>query len=307
MTGVPLELAGLPSPALSSAMCARMLRTHRELTEWVSGYGDLVSDTLLEPLCLMHVFAAPWHTADQLRIHNRMAAWLFALDNAVESAPSLAEVDEITRRCRRVIDGVAPDPGDAFARCLRDVWTELRAAPLWPELADQWSDLFGRTLDAVRAERRGRCDLDAGGPQPSIEDYIANCDNAEVRIAYFTYWIATGGDDLREHLDDLMPALWQAQVAIRWANDFRSAMRGDEESTVLNSFMLGVGPDEIQQHALRAADRCGELLEPLIAESVPEAVALDRMTRSVVAFYGICDYRPEGRDLRSDVERGVQA
>ncbi|HWM01033.1 MAG TPA: terpene synthase family protein [Actinophytocola sp.] len=292
---VPFDLAELPSPELSSTMCARMLATHRELTTWVAGYGDLVSDTLLEPVCLMHVFAAPWHTAEQLRLHNRMAAWLFALDNAVEGAATLADVEEIADRCRQVAAGA--EPADPFYRCLRDVLAELRAVPLWPTLADQWSNLFEATLDAVCTERRNRVAVDAGGTPPSIEDYIANCDNAEVRIAYFTYWMATAGDDLPDHLDVLMPALWEAQVAVRWANDFRSVMRGDAEATVLNSAALGIGPDEIHRRALEAADRCGELLAPLIARSVPEAVALDRTTRSVVAFYGISDYRPEGRGV----------
>jgi hypothetical protein len=290
-----LDLTELPSPELSSVLCARMLRTHRELTAWVSGYGDLVSDTLLEPVCLMHVFAAPWHTADQLRTHNRMAAWLFALDNAAESAPTLADVDAITGRCRHVLGGGEPEPGDEFARCLRDVFAELRTAPLWPALADRWFEVFGSTLDALRAERVARCDLDAGGPPPSLDAYIANCDNAEIRIAYLTYWIATGGEDLLTHVDDLMPALWEAQVAIRWANDYRSVERGDEEATVLNSSLLGVGQDEMRRRALAAAGRSGAMIEPLVAKQLPEAVTLDRMTRSVVAFYGISDYRPEGR------------
>jgi hypothetical protein len=288
-------LSVLPSPELSAAMCATMLRTHRELVAWVAGYGDLVSDTLLEPVCLMHVFAAPWHTPDQLRTHNRMAAWLFALDNAAEGAPSLADVDAIIGRCRHVLAGGAPEPGDEFARCLRDVWAELRTAPLWPALADRWTDVFDRTLDAIRAERVARGALDAGGAPPSVDEYIANCDNAEIRIAYLTYWIATGGEDLLTHVDDLMPALWEAQVAIRWANDYRSVRRGDAEPTVLNSSLLGVGEDEMRTRAVAAADRCAAMIGPLVAKQLPEAVTLDRMTRSVVAFYGISDYRPEGR------------
>jgi transposase len=291
-----IDLNGLPSPELSSVICARTLETQRALNAWTSEYGHPASDSPLQAICLMHVLTAPWHTAEQLRVHNRMTAWLFHVDNVVEGARTLAEAEEIIRRYRLVVEGGTPDPADPLCRMLHAIWDELRTGPMWRELGDRWLDLFDRTLDAMRTERRRRMDMDAGGAPPTVEQYIANCDNTEVRIAYFTYWISAGDHSLHDHLDLLMPALWEAQVAVRWANDFRSIQRKQEESTALNSFMLGVGPAEIQRQALRAVGRCGEILEPLIAKSVPEAVILDRMMRSAVGFYHISDYKPEGRD-----------
>lgn len=293
MTAAAIDLSGAPAPEVYVGLVARFLRTHGELREWAAGYGDLLPGSLLEPLCLMHVFHAPWQSAGDLRLHNRMAAWLFALDNHAEGAATQAALDELVDRCRRVLDGREPE--DAFGRCLHDIRAELRASPLWPRLGSRWRDLLLETLAAMRAERLLRQRVDDGGPAPTVAEYVANCDNAEVRIAYFTYWLSMGGTALLDHAGVLMPALWEAQVATRWANDFRSAQRETPESTALDFRLLGIAPDEALGLAHAAAGRCQRLLAPLVAASVPEALVLDRMARAVVGFYGVSDYRPEGR------------
>jgi hypothetical protein len=295
MTAAALDLSGAPSPERYATLCARFLRTHGELKAWAAGYGDLLPGSLLEPLCLMHVFHAPWQSAAELRLHNRMAAWLFALDNHAEEAATQADLDRLAERCRRVLDGGEPEPADAFGRCLRDIRAELRTLPLWPALGARWRGLLLDTLTAMRTERLLRHRMDTGGGAPTVEEYLANCDNAEVRIAYFTYWLSMDGTALLDHPDVLMPALWEAQVATRWANDFRSAHRASDEPTALNARLLGIEPAESLRRAHEAAERCHRLLEPLLAASVPEAVVLDRMARAVVGFYGTSDYRPEGR------------
>ena len=292
MTGTVPDLAALPAPESYATLCARFLRAVRALRDWSSGYGDLLPESIFEAVCLMQVHHAPWHSAEQLRVHNRMSVWLMCLDDLAEGAGTSAELDGVLDRCRHVIHGGRPAPGDDFARCLYDIRTQLTTALVWPALSPQWTMLFERTLTAMRTERDMRSAIDCGAAPPTIEDYLANCDNTEVRIAQCTYWIATGEPALLDHIEPLLAALWQAQVAIRWANDFRSVQRRDDESTVVNAGSIGIEPAEIRRRADDAALRCGELLAPLIARSVPEALALDRMTRSVITLYGVSDYRP---------------
>lgn len=291
----PTDLDGFPTPALSSLVCVRFLETHRDLRAWAARYGDLISEPNLELMCLHHILVAPWHTPAQLKLHNRLSTWMFASDTAVERARTLAEVEEILRRWRRAAEGCETDPDDQLIRCLADICAELRTAPLWPYLADQWLDLLEHTLAGLRTERVRRIELAAGGPPPSVEEYLAASDNIQVRWCYLSYWIAAGDLTLLEHLDTLLPALWESQVAIRWANDFRSVQRGAGESKPGDSYLLDLGLAELRDRALGAVRACAELLQPLLAAGVPEAIGLDRGTRTVVDFYLLSDYRPEGQ------------
>lgn len=243
--------ADLPAPSLYSAVSATALAAHRDLSTWAAKYGDLLPEDDLAPICLLRAWHAPWHTAAQLRLHNRMSTWLLALAEAP---------DDLLGSCADVLDG--GEATNPLAACLADIWTDLTAQRLWPPLAKEWRALFDDTLAALRAEPLVR---------PTPEQYAANSDSATVRIASFTYWIAAGDHTVLDHVDALLPALWESQVAIRWADRDQPAS-------------MNLTATEVQDLAAAAATRCTNLLAPLLTAEVPEALALDRMTRSAISY-----------------------
>lgn len=234
----------LPGPALYTAVSATALTAHRDLSTWAKKYGDLLCQDDLAQLCLLRGWHAPWHTAAQLRLPNRMSTWLRTL----------------TKAPRDVLDAL--DGTNPLAACLADIVTDLKAQRLWPPLAKEWQALFDDTLAALRAEPLVR---------PTPEQYTANSDSTTVRIATFTYWIAADDHTVLDHVDALLPALWESQVAIRWAD--RDQPTGMSLTTT-----------EVRALAEAAATRCTNLLAPLLAAEVPEALALDRMTRSAMSY-----------------------
>jgi terpene synthase-like protein len=246
--------------------------------------------TLFGAVASANAFGAPWVAAEDLRIANRTALWIFGVDWLIDHvATSEAEVDDIVRRCVAVAEGGPPTPGDDLTRFLADIRDTLAEAPAFRELRSEWRAELARMLAAMAREWAWKSARSAGGTAPSLEEYLENADNFGSSWVNVAHWIFTGDQRTLDHLEQLRAAGREVQRVLRLLNDLATYER-DVGWGDLNALMLGVDRDGVTARVAASVDRCRELIKPLRSLSPEQAVYLERQVGYSRGFYGAADY-----------------
>ncbi|MCC5577439.1 terpene synthase [Microtetraspora sp. AC03309] len=279
----------------------------RDLRRCAESYDDLFGGKPFDPgffgsLSLVGAFGSPWATVDELRIVNRAALWVFAVDWQIDvTATSAQDVDLIVRDCLAAADGTT-EPATPLTRFLVDIRDELASVSAFGTARPIWRAQLERMLTAMAREWRwndaresaGDEEEGASGPGggrvlPDLEEYLANADGTGSSFVNVSHWIFTGDPRTVGLLDELMVVGAEVQRYLRLLNDL-ATYRRDVGWGDVNVLMLGVGRTEVSERMSVLADRAGELLESL-RDACPRAVAyLECQVGFNTGFYGGADY-----------------
>ncbi|WP_329100673.1 terpene synthase [Micromonospora sp. NBC_01699] len=278
-----------------AAIGALTIAAQRDLTDRVRAYPELFAGepfdaALVGAVAYATACNATWATPADLRVANRAALWIFALDWQVDTlAVAVEQVDELVAGCLAVADGAVPDPGAPLAGFLADIRDELVAAPAYPEHASLWRAELGRTLAAMAREWRWKSARAAGDESglPDVDTYLDAADNTGLAWVNLSHWLRTGERDCLDALDGLRGAGRQVQQVLRLVNDLATYDRdvawggGD-----LNVLMLGVDRNWVTGRIGELVDQCLDLLTPLHPGCPRQASYLARQLGFVTRFYG---------------------
>ncbi len=288
----PSEIAALLSAPESGSTCAAAGLAQRDLARCAARYPELFPARPFDPaffstITLANTFCAPWHTAAELRVANRITLWIFALDRLIDAvATSRAEVDDLVRRCLAVAGGEPAPAGDPLTAFLVEVRDELVAAPAYPALRAVWLDEVRRMLVTMAREWDWK-----GAPlPPSLDDYL---DNAEFGFAlvYVSHWIRTTPAGEVTDVAALRAAGWAVQRVIRLLNDLGTYHR-DLRTGDLNALKLA-DRAEVDARIARETEASEALLAPLRATHPGLALFLARHIGFNTGFYRVTDYQGE--------------
>jgi hypothetical protein len=268
----------------------------RDLQACAAEYGGLFAAAPFDPalfstVALANAFCAPWLTADQLRVTNRSALWVFALDWMVDYlATTRAQVDDIVMRCLAVADG-APAESDPLTRFLADIRDSMTGSSAFPWLHPIWCEQLRRVLQAMAREWVWRSTRDncVRGASPTIDEYLANADNLGFTFVYLSHWIFTVEPGPIERVDELLAAGAEVQRLLRLVNDV-CTYRRDLSWGDLNALMLGVTEAQVRQRITELTKSSRALLRPLRRTHWQLASYLDRQIGFNMGFHPIVDY-----------------
>jgi signal transduction histidine kinase len=268
----------------------------RDLQERATAYPELFPSrpfdaTVFSAVSQSTAFGAPWCTREQLRIANRTALWIFALDWRIDHlSRSRAEVDEIVRRCLAVVDGAEPVADDPLGAFLAEIRDELAATPAFEQWSAAWRAEFARMLGAMTRERQWTFDRDAGVADwsPSLDDYLENADNFGSSFVNVSHWIAMGEPKTLDRLAELTAAGRTVQRILRLVNDLATYAR-DVQWGDLNALML-VAEKDVTDHLANLVEECRLLLRPLSQVCPREARYLARQIGFSTGFYQLADF-----------------
>ncbi|GAB3458174.1 terpene synthase family protein [Actinophytocola sediminis] len=275
---VPIVLA-------ASAVLADL---HRWTGTHLPGYDYLP----LTGIAFGEAVISPWVPADQLRLPGRIATWAYALDDHIErEITGLDELDEFVGRCESVVRTGEPDTGNPLLACLSTLQPELASQPGYPALSSLWERIFasclrGHRYDWVVADTRAR----GGAPPSDVGEYLDHADSSAVAQVHLPRWIAYGGRELPARLDLLVPALTDAGVATRLANDLVTIDR-ERASGENNVLMYGVSEDWVRAELASRIAAVRDRLAPLVAENFLPAVGVVRLAEWSVGVYARDDMR----------------
>ncbi|MEZ0075178.1 terpene synthase family protein [Planotetraspora sp. GP83] len=271
--------------------CALAARSQRDLMRCAETYGELFPPEPFDAgffsgLSLVGAFGSPWATAAQLRVVNRAALWVFAVDWLVDAvATSAGEVDALVHDCLAVADGDPPVGEAGITRFLADIRDELAAVPSFPVLRQIWADQVRRMLLAMAREWRWRSEATT----VTFDDYLGNADSCGSSFVNVSHWIATGDAWTAGHLGELREISGEVQRYLRLLNDM--ATHGRElEWGDLNVLTLGVSRTEVTGRMAELVARCRALIDPVRAGSPRTAAYLERQIGFNTGFYGLVDY-----------------
>ena len=278
-----------------AAVGALTMAGQRDLTDRVRAYPDLFAAepfdaALIGGVAYATACNATWATPAELRVANRAALWVFALDWQVDTlAVAVEQVDELTANCLAVADGAVPGPGSPLASFLADIRDELVVSPAFAARRPLWRDELRRTLAAMAREwvwKSARAAGDESG-LPDLATYLDGADNTGLAWVNLSHWLRTGEQDCLDRLDELRVVGRQVQKVLRLVNDLATYDRdvawgkGD-----LNALMLGADRAEVARQVDDLMDGCLELLTPLETSCPRQASYLARQLGFVTRFYG---------------------
>lgn len=280
---------------LCGTAAAVAAQSQRDLRECAAAYPELFPDSpfdaaLFNAVALANAFGAPWATADRLRIANRTALWIFAVDWLLDYvATSRQEVESVVDRCLRVAVDGRREPDFPLGCFLADIRGELAAAPAFAERGEVWAAELELMLAAMLREWDWKTAAKDGSPLPTLTEYLDNADNFGSSLVNVSYWIIGGDRAALDRLDVLRRASDEVQRVLRLLNDLATYER-DVTWGDLNAQMLGAGRAEIIGRIGDLVDGCRGLLEPLRDECPLEVAYLERQIGYSMGFYGITDY-----------------
>lgn len=161
-----------------------------------------------------------WPSEDPLLIGTRQMLWGFALDDLSDDwSVSMEALLARYAILRAVVDGALPPKGDGLAEMLYELVANLRARPLWPQLAGIWRAAFSDLLAGMAAERDPV-------PPASLEEYMAH---AQLSIGAiqdsWTLFLLVGDAASLSQQQVITNALRAEARVIRLSNDLNSAER----------------------------------------------------------------------------------
>ncbi|MGW0203910.1 terpene synthase family protein [Nonomuraea sp. NPDC003201] len=232
-------------------------------------------------LTLSTAFSAPWASAEHLKVANRAALWVLAVDRLVDhTATTREQVDRLIRECLSVADGAVPR--SAATRFLADLRDELGTVKEFDDLRWIWRDQLAETLTGMGrawAWRDTRAVL-------TLERFLDNADSRGSCFVDVSHWIYTADDWARTHLDDLRAVSRQVQRYLHLLGDVASYRR-DMSWGDLNVLALGVSRAEVVGAMAALAREAAGLIEPVRAGSPRTAAYLRRQIGFNAGFVGI--------------------
>ncbi|WP_431913045.1 terpene synthase family protein [Nonomuraea jabiensis] len=232
-------------------------------------------------LTLSTAFSAPWASAERLKVANRAALWVLAVDRLVDhTATTREQVDRLIRECLSVADGAVPR--SAATRFLADLRDELGTVKEFGELRWIWRDQLAETLTGMGRAWVWR---DTGAVL-TLERFLDNADSRGSCFVDVSHWIYTADDWARTHLEDLRTVSRQVQRYLHLLGDMASYRR-DMSWGDLNVLALGVSRAEVTEAMAALARQAAGLIEPVRAGSPRTAAYLRRQIGFNAGFVGI--------------------
>ncbi|GAA1662644.1 hypothetical protein GCM10009733_070310 [Nonomuraea maheshkhaliensis] len=270
--------------------CATAAECGRDLQRCAQMYTGLFPQAVFgteffHGLTLAHAFSSPWAGAGRLRVVNRAALWVLAVDRHVEyTATTRAQVDRMTRECLSVAEGAVPRT--ALTRFLADLRDEMATAGGFERLQRIWRDQLADMLVAMTTawewrERRA---------VPTLARYVDNADCRGSCFVDLSHWIYAADDWSKGHLDDLRTASRQVQRYLHLLGDVVSYRR-DMSWGDLNVLALGVERTEVTDAMTELAGEACELIERLRLNSPRTASYLRRQIGFSAGFTGVSGFR----------------
>ncbi|MFC8845225.1 MULTISPECIES: terpene synthase [unclassified Micromonospora] len=277
-------------------ICALAAQGQRDLQRQADRYPDLFAGrafdaALFSNIALAIAFGAPWCTAEQLRLTNRMVLWGFALDWRIDYlAKSRADVDRVVTGALAVAEGASPDAEDPLGRLLAELRDDLAEVPAFAELGGAWRAAVRRTVTAMAREWGWKTARERdGAPLPGIAEYLANADNLACTVVNVAHWIWTGDAETHRRLGPLVTVSDEVQRVLRLVNDLATYER-DLEWGDLNALLLVDDRAEVDQRIVELVERCTELLAPLSGGCPLQAAYLARQIGFSSGFYRSADF-----------------
>lgn len=269
--------------------CVTALRLIDRLGPWCADRGPAFSGAYVNVFCLSTAFITPWLDLDMLHLATRVWSWITALDDTVDGSSS--DVDDVFDACLSAARG-GPPGTDPVAGVLAELRVELAARPGFAALEPHWRDATERLVAGMRYEAETARAMASGAAPPGLAGYLGH--------ALYTVGIPMYVVSLWSAMDEvpvaaLTPALRDAAVAVRLANDLRGHAREGGEGA-LNALRL-VTPERARHLVGDRLASTAQRLAPHLAGGLPAAIAIDRMATWGTRIYQRIDFRaPSGHD-----------
>ncbi|MFF0320961.1 terpene synthase family protein [Nonomuraea angiospora] len=266
--------------------CALAAECGRDLRRCAQMYGGLFPVAAFgaesyAALTLSTAFSAPWASAERLKVANRAALWVLAVDRLVDhTATTREQVDRLIRECLSVADGAVPR--SAATRFLADLRDELGTVKEFGDLRWIWRDQLAETLTGMGRAWVWR----DKGAVLTLESFLDNADSRGSCFVDVSHWIYTADDWARTHLEDLRAVSRQVQRYLHLLGDLAS-YRKDMSWGDLNVLAFGVSRAEVTEAMAGLARQAAGLIEPVRAGSPRTAVYLRRQIGFNAGFVGI--------------------
>jgi hypothetical protein len=282
----------LPSIAATTDISLMALKLVGLLETWMAEQGDAFNPKHANVYCLTSAFTSPWLGVNTLHLATKIWSWLTAVDDVMDALHvDSDDVHASADRCRRILDGDRPVASDQLAAALAEIRDELTTYPLFHQLAPLWRDTVEQLITAMQFERRASDAVAAGGAPPDLDEYLEQArESVGIMMYVVSLWSTMDEADLPDYVDQLLPPLREAALAVRLGNDLRSSAR-EQTSGTLNALMLGMTREQLQQAIPIHVDNCRRQLRLLVAQPLGSAVALDRLTTWCTRLYEKIDYR----------------
>ncbi|QFY08989.1 terpene synthase [Nonomuraea phyllanthi] len=266
--------------------CALAAECGRDLRRCAQMYGGLFPAPGFgaedyTALTLSMAFSAPWASAARLKVANRAALWVLAVDRLVDhTATTREQVTRLTRECLSVADGAVPrSPVTRFLADLRD---ELATVREFGDLRWLWRDQLARMLAGMTRAWVWR-DTSA---VPTLEHYLRNADSRGSCFVDVSHWIYTADDWAKAHLEELRAVSRKVQRYLHLLGDVASYRR-DLSWGDLNVLALGVSRAEVAEAMAGLEREATALIEPVRGRSPRTAVYLRRRIGFNAGYTGI--------------------
>ncbi|GAA3261894.1 terpene synthase family protein [Nonomuraea helvata] len=271
--------------------CALAAECGRDLRRCAQMYSGLFPATAFSAddysaLTLSTAFSAPWATAARLKVANRAALWVLAVDRLVDhTATTREQVNRLAGECLSVADGAVPR--SAVTRFLADLRDELATVKGFDDLRRLWRDQLARMLAGMARAwvwRDTRTVL-------TLDGYLDNADSRGSCFVDVSHWIYTADDWAKAHLEELRAVSRQVQRYLHLLGDVAS-YRKDMSWGDLNVLALGVSRAEVTEAMAELAREAAALIEPVRARSPRTAVYLRGRLGFNAGFFGISGRGP---------------
>ncbi|MGN9844121.1 terpene synthase family protein [Nonomuraea sp. H19] len=268
--------------------CALAAECGRDLRRCAQMYGGLFplaafDAELYSTLTLSMAFSAPWAGADRLKVVNRTALWVLAVDRLVDhTATTREQVNRLTRECLSVADGAVPR--SAVTRFLADLRDELATVKEFGDLRWLWRDQLARMLAGMTRAWVWR-DIRA---VPTLARYLDNADGRGSCFVDLSHLIYTGDDWSKARLEELREVSSQVQRYLHLLGDVASYRR-DISWGDLNILALGVSRAEVTDTMAVLAHEAARQIEPVREHSPRTAAYLRRRIGFNAGFNGFSD------------------
>jgi hypothetical protein len=269
--------------------CALAAECDRDLRRCAQMYGGLFPAAAFDgdfytALSLSGAFSAPWTTADRLKMANRTALWVLALERLVDhTATTRDQVDQLIHDCLAVADGAVPRA--AVTRFLADLRDELGTVKEFGELRRLWRDQLAGTLAAMARAWVWR----DTGAEVTLARFVDNADSRGTCFVDLSHWIYAGDPWAKGHLEELRAVSGHVQRYLHLLGDLASYRR-DVSWGDLNVLMLGVTRGEVTDVMADLAGEAEELIGRIRDSSPRAADYLWRQMGFNAGYHNISGY-----------------
>lgn len=272
-----------PTVAECLPVMSRGLAALGDLERWMADVQPGLEARTMAAIAFSEAGAAPWATAEQLRLPTRMSMWVIVLDDYFEQEiTDRDQLDDFVDRCNAVVRTGRRDDSHPLLTGLSGWQQEASELPSYPALASLWEKGVASTLDGYRYDWIVGSAREKGSTPPGftmdVEEYLAHAGSSAVLLVSVTKWLTYGEDTLLDHLDVLLPALDDVSVVCRLANDLATISRERNQPGQNNILMYdGVSEEWVRDLLDSRLASVRRRLAPLLADGDRSAIGVDRL------------------------------